>query len=171
LVRHATKRKGAGANFVECLLVPPTLKLIKCMTIDTVVADFITLNGSGDFGDNEVIALLIEKGYSKEVSTCITLFTPIVMGRIICKTLNTNFVDIYYEHFDDITERRGILTENVYYTETYKIVEKLIEDGVLNDEIILKVSSRGPEFKILNDFMLKGSDTKDIKFSPLHIVW
>lgn len=141
------------------------------MRIDSVVEDFITINESGDFEENEIIALLIEKGYSKEVSTCITLFTPIVLGRIIGKTLQVNFVDTYYEHFDDKTERRGILTENVYYTETCKIVEKLIENQALNDDIILKISLRSPEFKVLNDFMLKGSDAKDIEFSPLHIVW
>lgn len=123
-----------------------------------------------DLEDRELILFLINNN-SKEASVYVTLFTPIVLGRIICGSLNVEFVDIYYEQLEDGTERKGVLTENSFYIEIYKIVKKLIQNGFIDEEGLLKIALRSPEFKLLNDFILKGNNASDIQFSPLYLNW
>lgn len=121
--------------------------------------------------DRELILFFLNNNNSKEASVYVTLFTPIVLGRIICEPLKVEFVDIYYEQLENGTERKGVLTENSFYIEIYKIVKKLIQNGFMDEEGILKIALRSPEFKLLNDFILKGNNASDIQFSSVHVNW
>jgi hypothetical protein len=119
--------------------------------------------------DNEVITFLIKNGISKETSVYVALFTPIILGRIICEPLNVNFVDKYCEHLQNETERTGLLSENYFYIEINKELNKLIQTNSISEEDILKIAFRSAEFKLLNDFLQDGNNVNDIQFSPLHI--
>lgn len=137
--------------------------------VETLISKIVL--EENDLEDRELILFLINNNNSKEASVYVTLFTPIVLGRIICEPLNVEFVDVYYEQLEDGTERKGVLIENSFYIEIYKIVKKLIQNGSIDEEGILKIALRSPEFKLLNDFILKGNNARDIQFSPLYLNW
>lgn len=141
------------------------------MSIDNLIKKFIYKIQSSNVAveDDEIIVFLTEKQYSKETITYVVLFVPIVTGRIICKSLNISFNNVYYEHLEDNTERKGFLNENIFYIDILEIMSSLIEKGYLNQETILKIAIRSPEFKIINDFTNQGSSGEDIKFSSLYI--
>ena len=84
------------------------------MDFEYLVKSYVSkvVSNEDDLEDNELIAFFIERGNSKEESVYVTLFTPIILGRIICESLNINFGDLYFEHLEDGTERKGFLPES-----------------------------------------------------------
>lgn len=141
------------------------------MKLDNIVEAFISkiVYNDHDLEDSEIITFLVEKGNSKTTSVYVTLFTPIVLGRIICKDLEVNFTDIFIEHLQDGTERKGEFKKNHFYTEIYNAVKIITQNNVIDSDNILKIALRSPEFKILNDFMQNNNKINEIQFSPLHI--
>ncbi|MFT3677219.1 MAG: hypothetical protein QM781_15085 [Chitinophagaceae bacterium] len=124
--------------------------------VETLISKIVL--EQGDLEDSELILFLINNDNSKEASIYVTLFTPIVLGRIICEPLNVEFVNVYHEQLEDGTERKGFLTENSFYTEIYKIVKTLIKNGFIDEDSVFKIALRSPEFRLLNDFILKGNN-------------
>ncbi len=141
------------------------------MDIDNIVRTlfFKIIFDNEKLEDKDLVEFLIKQGITKEESVYITLFTPIILGRIICEDLNVKFTDIYFEHLEDDTQRQGILTENIFYRKINNAVRNLIQNNSYNQEDILKIALRSPEFKLVNDFLKNESKVSDIRFSPLHI--
>ena len=123
---------------------------------------------SPDIDDGQLSLVLIDSGIPKELVNFFLAFIPMAFTRIIFSNLNVNFTKEYIIHHKSGVEECGVLTENEHFLKVWDCCAKIISEGVDRDAII-NLAGRSSEFKIINEFLLKGVDVGEVKFTPVHV--
>lgn len=119
--------------------------------------------------DKSIVSIFEDHSIQYPVSVYLLIFIPIAFARIVCKKIEINFTDEYVEHQTNGSIKEGHLSKNLAFLQVYEFSENILESG-LDSDIILQIARRSPEFKIINESLLKEVEVNKIVFSPLHIV-
>jgi hypothetical protein len=123
--------------------------------------------------DEDLVNVLIEKGFSESVARKLVLFMPIAFGRIILNDLKVKAGDEYecFQKKGIFTDkrRRKLVSESVY-SESLKIAAEMAGKETTG-QIFLAIAFRSAEVNAVNQMELQGSNPENVVLTPILIQW
>jgi hypothetical protein len=121
----------------------------------------------GDISEDDLLHMIRSSASDKSIASELLTFIPIIMCRIILP--NFHFPKSYIEWNRKCNIRKEIrFREHPLYLDIERQLEIILSNG-FSQEDILKIAGRSPEFKIINDYLLKGIVMDNIGLGMIHI--